>query len=422
MRCKGGVAWNYWYDTSSQCQAANLSQAVKNSAFVIPRRRRGLSAGSVGDCSVTIGTTIGGVSYGLVNKGLCNGVTDGNKPVMWLFNRSTSLAHFRCPTQASDNSLKYVYTGDYIRNDNLSPSCLCVKKVRVCTRMEQTFCDGTGKFQLKKFAADADCSTATPTSTLNGQDAYWQWWGPSARWGYWFRANHAENVLNENGQNRYTVKLICTGKAAGAKPDVSIASGHNAASLSTPVPRTSPCSCITANITGFEAPSAQNQLTAAPAPPARKIIQEITIASVALVSYIGDVKLVYEAAYAVSIGIWDTTTNDTKSGCAVTSAAIAARRTGVKITFAADVNSANSDAAKSASEGTSFRNAFVAAVTTANTALGKSVAAPLASALTVAAPTVSNSALSTGSCTVAATAWHTVVLVVAGMVAAAASK
>jgi len=120
------------------------------------------------------------------------------------------------------------------------------------------------------------------------------------------------------------------------------------------------------------------------------VSQAITVTSVTLSSYAGDVKLVYEGAYALSIGIWDTTTNKYKTGCNVTSNATAVRRAGVKIAFVATVNAANAYTAQTLSASSTVKSSLVSAVSTVNTALAKSVTAPSAAAITVAAPTAMN--------------------------------
>jgi hypothetical protein len=138
------------------------------------------------------------------------------------------------------------------------------------------------------------------------------------------------------------------------------------------------------------------RFTIAPSLLAHKIVQQVTITGVTVSSYAGDTKQVFEAAYAMSISVWDTATKSTKSGCTVISSAVVARRTGVKITFTAYVNSANLVAAKAAAKSSSLLATFIAAVNTANAALGKSVTVPSATAVTTSALTVTNS-LSTGS-------------------------
>jgi len=119
---------------------------------------------------------------------------------------------------------------------------------------------------------------------------------------------------------------------------------------------------------------------------ARKLVQDVTITSITQADYVDDVKLVYEGAYASSIGIWDTSLNAVKAGCTVTSAAIAVRRAGITITFTANVDSDNADDAKVAAEASGFNSVLVSAVSTVNTALGKSVTAPTLASVTVTAP------------------------------------
>lgn len=127
-----------------------------------------------------------------------------------------------------------------------------------------------------------------------------------------------------------------------------------------------------------------------PAAPARIITQEVTITSMTLASYQGVLKRVYEAAYAISINIWDTTASAVKTGCAISSTAVAARRTGATITFTAHVNAANSEAAKTGAEAAT-KQVFINSITTANTALSASVTAPSTSSVTVATATVASS-------------------------------
>jgi len=104
----------------------------------------------------------------------------------------------------------------------------------------------------------------------------------------------------------------------------------------------------------------------------------------------------------MSIGLWDVATNTTQHGSSVTSSALAARRTGVQITFTAEANAANLAAAQTAAgQGSAFTADFVAAMATANTALLKSVTAPSASAVSVAAPVPSTASVAPtteGSC------------------------
>jgi len=126
---------------------------------------------------------------------------------------------------------------------------------------------------------------------------------------------------------------------------------------------------------------------APPTPPARTITQEITVTTVTVDTYTGDVKRVYEAAQAIYLSLWDTSTKAVKAGCSMTSKAVAARRSGVKITFTAQANSANSDAAKQAAETGVTSTQFVSNIGTANSDLSTSIAAPTAAQITVTAAT-----------------------------------
>lgn len=121
------------------------------------------------------------------------------------------------------------------------------------------------------------------------------------------------------------------------------------------------------------------------------ITQIIKITSVTVAQYTGDVKLVYEGAYAISIGIWSSTNRAYKSGCSVSSSATAARRAGVAITFTVVIANNPSLATSSKTAATSLSTnvaSFVTAITQAKTDLNKpSVSTPSASDITVAAAT-----------------------------------
>merc|ERR1711907_510514 len=134
-------------------------------------------------------------------------------------------------------------------------------------------------------------------------------------------------------------------------------------------------------------------------PATATITQTVQVKSVALNAYVGAVKQVYEAGYAVAIGIWDSKTKKIKAGNKVTSkAAKAARRAGIKIIFTATVSSKDKVAAEAASKKLAKdTSALVAGVTKANTDLKKSVKAPTKTDLTVKPPTVKQSPLSSAA-------------------------
>jgi hypothetical protein len=126
----------------------------------------------------------------------------------------------------------------------------------------------------------------------------------------------------------------------------------------------------------------------------KTITQTITITSVSLAQYTGDVKLVYETAYAIGLNLWNTASSAMKAGCAVTSTATAARRAGVSIQFRATITNNPTLATSAESAATALASnasALVAHVNTAKTQLNKpNVPTPQASDLTIAQPAVVN--------------------------------
>lgn len=132
----------------------------------------------------------------------------------------------------------------------------------------------------------------------------------------------------------------------------------------------------------------------APPPVVKTITQTITITSVSLAQYTGDVKLVYETAYAIGLNLWNTASSAMKAGCAVTSTATAARRAGVSIQFRATITNNPTLATSAESAATALASnasALVAHVNTAKTQLNKpNVPTPQASDLTIAQPAVVN--------------------------------
>jgi len=132
-------------------------------------------------------------------------------------------------------------------------------------------------------------------------------------------------------------------------------------------------------------------------------------------NYKGDVKEVYEKGYGKAIGIYDTTKKAYTKGCSVSSTA--ARRTDVKVTFTASIDTnqagtAAAIAAQVASTGLTSTE-LKTAITATNTALGKSVAAPTVK--TVAKPTVTNAPISPQLAALAAglAGWAIAVIIIA---------
>jgi hypothetical protein len=139
------------------------------------------------------------------------------------------------------------------------------------------------------------------------------------------------------------------------------------------------------------------------------ITQTISITSVTVAQYTGDVQLVYEGAYAISIGIWSTANRAYTSGCSVSSTATAvARRAGVAIAFTAVIANNPSLATSAQTAATSLSTnvaSFVTSINTAKTALNKpGVATPSASDITIAAPTVQAQQAAGGSATISGVA------------------
>jgi len=132
-----------------------------------------------------------------------------------------------------------------------------------------------------------------------------------------------------------------------------------------------------------------------------KIRQDVTVSSITAAQYTGDVKAVYEVAYAVALGVYDTGGKSYRAGNSVTSSAVSAsRRAGATISYTASVTHSYVTAANTAAT-TLVTNpaALISGVATANTALSKSVAAPLASDFTVkvGTPAVGTKTLASGS-------------------------
>lgn len=139
------------------------------------------------------------------------------------------------------------------------------------------------------------------------------------------------------------------------------------------------------------------------------ITQTISITSVTVAQYTGDVQLVYEGAYAISIGIWSTADRAYTSGCSVSSTATAvARRAGVAIAFTAVIANNPSLASSAQTAATSLATnvaSFVTSINTAKTALNKpGVATPSASDITIATPTVAAQQAAGGSATISGVA------------------
>lgn len=63
--------------------------------------------------------------------------------------------------------------------------------------------------------------------------------------------------------------------------------------------------------------------TPAPTQPVQHIEQEMIVTGLSVSSYSGSVKTVYETAYAISLGLYDTNTNTMMAGCVITSTAMA---------------------------------------------------------------------------------------------------
>jgi len=139
----------------------------------------------------------------------------------------------------------------------------------------------------------------------------------------------------------------------------------------------------------------------APTPPAKKFTQPITVPLTAA-QYTGVQKTVYERGYGKALGIFDTTTNEYKTGCSVSSA-VKSRRS-VKVEFTA--TAAGLYAADAETATTTIQNnpaTFAQAVSDAKTAGGATfanVTVPAASELTIEAAKVE--VISSGASSIAA--------------------
>jgi len=80
----------------------------------------------------------------------------------------------------------------------------------------------------------------------------------------------------------------------------------------------------------------------------KQISQAITFTGVQASDYAGDVKTTYEAAYAVTIGIWDSSAKAMRPGCSVASSVTSRRAT--TVTFEATVTDALATTAQSAAD------------------------------------------------------------------------
>jgi len=139
-------------------------------------------------------------------------------------------------------------------------------------------------------------------------------------------------------------------------------------------------------------PSGPTPTPPAPPPDGTSIItQDISITTVTLAQYTGDVKRVYEHAYQCALGECnpDGTLVPSSLG-SVTSSAQAARRAGIKITFVATLQPGALKDLESIQAATTLLETdvtgFINGIATANQALGTSVTAPAASDVTAAAP------------------------------------
>lgn len=125
--------------------------------------------------------------------------------------------------------------------------------------------------------------------------------------------------------------------------------------------------------------------------PTAKITQTLTITSVTAASYSGLKKEMFEGAYGVELKIATIVSDQVKyaAGCSVTSSAVAARRTGVKITFVARVSTAKKAVAESSAKVTTGAT-FVTSIATVKTGVSKFSAqtTPVASTITAGTPLV----------------------------------
>jgi len=132
----------------------------------------------------------------------------------------------------------------------------------------------------------------------------------------------------------------------------------------------------TGNTTNSSSPTPSASPTApsptpSAAPPAYKkvIAQPVALPLANAAAYTGNVKTVYETAYGVTVGFWDTTANAWKSGCSVTSA-VTGRRA-ITVTFTAETTSESlGDTASTAATAlASDISTFNTAIATAKTSL-----------------------------------------------------
>jgi len=135
----------------------------------------------------------------------------------------------------------------------------------------------------------------------------------------------------------------------------------------------------------------------APPPPPKQIQQVVTLSHLSLATFNEPaVKLVYEVAYGLTLGIYNSATLAYHTGCTVSSSAVAARRAGVSVTYSAIVSHERSATAESAAVTlASNPAAFVSNVAAAKTHVQAStgmdtsaIVAPTASQVSAQAPTV----------------------------------
>lgn len=186
--------------------------------------------------------------------------------------------------------------------------------------------------------------------------------------------------------------LCATGYHLGFGPPTSApALDITSISSSTPSTPSSPTSPTSST------PSSPTSPTPAPTEGTFTVQQTITFSG--LSEYDADTEAVYNVAYGISVGVYDTQGGDYYSGFQVESSA--ARR-GMDVTFvtvgpetSSSVVSSNAEALESSPE------TFVDAVADANTALSKSVTAPDPATMTVApASTSTSTSASPGNCRV----------------------
>merc|ERR1711939_712470 len=142
--------------------------------------------------------------------------------------------------------------------------------------------------------------------------------------------------------------------------------------------------------------------TPSAAPPAYKkvIAQPVALPLANAAAYTGNVKTVYETAYGVTVGFWDTTANGWKSGCSVTSA-VTGRRA-ITVTFTAETTSESlGDTASTAATAlASDISTFNTAIATAKTSLA--AAQPSAGFDTMTTPAATGASAPTVTVTTAA--------------------